>query len=303
MSPRGDILDRLASIEGAVAESGVSMVGLTTWRVGGPAGVLATALTVEAALGILRAVRESGAGLCVIGNGSNVLVSDTGVEGVVLRLSGELAEFGFEGESVRAGAGAGLVSISKAAAAAGLSGIEFASGIPGTVGGAVMTNAGAFSACLADTLSEVVAAGRNGELERRDRFEAGYREPLLPGDRIVLGARLSLREGRAEEVEATMARLAQARRIAQPQGMPTAGSVFKNPPGESAGILIDRCGLRGARVGGARITEAHANFIVNTGGATASDILALIDLARREVLARFGISLELEVRLVGFEED
>lgn len=296
-----DLLETLLSIGGASVQQGVPMERHTTWRVGGPAEYYFTARRSEAVRGLLRSVKDAGGPLTVIGNGSNLLVSDAGLEGVALRLAGDFTSVSVVADSVEAGAGAMLGTAVEEAAFRGLGGLEFAAGIPGTVGGAVLTNAGAFNCSFADVVAWVDTMTRDGEARRYERFDAGYRSPLVPADEIVLSAGLRLRQSEREEVEGRIREVIKRRRETQPWGVATAGSVFKNPTGDSAGRMIEACGLKGTKYGGARISEAHANFIVNGGEATAADIKRLIDLARESVLERFGVELGLEVRLIGFE--
>ncbi|MBU1670165.1 MAG: UDP-N-acetylmuramate dehydrogenase [Actinobacteria bacterium] len=284
---------------GARVEASVPLHAHTTWRVGGPADYMAWVDSAGVLAEVLTVLHGRGVGSMVLGNGSNVLVSDRGYRGVVLRLSGELADLSVDGERVIAGGGAGLRAAVEAAAKAGLTGLEFAFGIPGTVGGAVMTNAGAFSSSVSECLLSVRTLAA-GESRTRERFEAGYREALVPNGEVVVATVFALARDSAAGVRARMAERASARRASQPGGA-TAGSVFKNPEGDHAGRLIDLCGLKGRREGGARISEVHANFIVNDGSASASDIRTLMLLAAEEVFQRFGVRLEPEVSLVGFE--
>ena len=296
-----DFLETLSGIEGASVFQDVPMRRHTTWRVGGPVQYLVRAGTREAVVALLGTLRESGRPLTVIGNGSNLLVSDTGLEGVALLLEGELAGVSAAAGRLDAGAGAMLGLAVREAAGAGLGGLEFAAGIPGTLGGAVMTNAGAYGGCLGDVLTGVETAKRDGTTGRYERFDSSYRLPLVPPEEVVLSAGLTLPVRAREEIERCISAASERRRATQPSGLATAGSVFRNPPGGSAGSMIEACGLKGIAHGGACISEAHANFIVNRGAATADDILRLIKLAKESVLAKFKVGLELEVQLLGFE--
>lgn len=298
-----DFTGALTAISGAGVERGVRMERLTTLRVGGPVDYLVTASNRASVAAVLQAACEAGKTVTIIGNGSDVLVSDAGLEGVAMRMAGELAELSVRGTRLEAGAGVTLGSAARLAALAGLSGLEFAAGIPGTVGGATMTNAGAFGGCWADVTERVETLNRDGATEVRECFDRAYRAALVPADEVVIGTVLALRSSEVRKIERRMRAFSERRRASQPQGLPTAGSVFKNPPTGSAGRMIEECGLKGADAGGACISMSHANFIVNRGGATASDILRLIYLARESVLARFGVELELEVRLLGFTEE
>ena len=273
----------------------------TTFRVGGPADVMFFPQSAEELQRAMALARAQGAGALVIGNGSNLVVRDGGVRGLVIVLGEHMARIGVEGACLRAQAGAMLARVSAAAQEAGLSGLEFASGIPGTLGGGCAMNAGAYGGQLSDVLS-CAAVLLDGEVRTlsRDEMQMSYRNtlPLRTGG-IVLEAAFELHADDPAEIMARMKDLNARRRDKQPLNLPSAGSTFKRPEGHFAGALIEGCGLKGARVGGAQVSEKHAGFIVNTGGATASDILGLIALVQRRVLAETGVALETEVRIVG----
>ena len=273
----------------------------TTFRVGGPADVMFFPQSAEELQRAMALARAQGAGALVIGNGSNLVVRDGGVRGLVIVLGEHMARIGVEGACLRAQAGAMLARVSAAAQEAGLSGLEFASGIPGTLGGGCAMNAGAYGGQLSDVLSCAMVL-LDGEVHTlsRDEMQMSYRStlPLRVGG-IVLEAEFELHADDPAEIMARMKNLNARRRDKQPLNLPSAGSTFKRPEGHFAGALIEGCGLKGARVGGAQVSEKHAGFIVNTGGATASDILGLIALVQRRVLAETGVALETEVRIVG----
>lgn len=273
----------------------------TTFRVGGPADVMFFPQSSEELQRAMALARAQGADALVIGNGSNLVVRDGGVRGLVIVLGEHMARIGVEGACLRAQAGAMLARVSAAAQEAGLSGLEFASGIPGTLGGGCAMNAGAYGGQLSDVLScaTVLLDGEVRTLSR-DEMQMSYRStlPLRVGG-IVLEAAFELHADDPAEIMARMKDLNARRRDKQPLNLPSAGSTFKRPEGHFAGALIEGCGLKGARVGGAQVSEKHAGFIVNTGGATASDILGLIALVQRRVLAETGVALETEVRIVG----
>ena len=228
----------------------------------------------------------------VLGNGSNVLVSDAGFGGAVFRLKESLASVEVDGEALDAGGGALLGAAVSKALRASLSGLEFALGIPGTVGGAVMTNAGTFVGSIAASLSTVEAVDRSGEPMTIDRFEDVYRAPLIEEELVVAGACFGLTRADGASIRGRMDEVRSRREGSQPQTAATAGSVFKNPPGEPAGRLLDQCGLKGKTVGGASVSGVHANFIVNNGGATSADIKTLMDTMAREVERTFGVRLQ-----------
>ncbi len=296
-------LETFEKIDGLAVGENVPFSKLTTWKVGGPARFLLVASTLDAARAAVAAARESSLPLLVIGAGSNLLVSDEGYDGSVLRMEGDLVDISVKGSCIEAGAGASIAAVSARASKAGLAGLEFAAGIPGTVGGAVMMNAGAYDGSVGGVLESVEAIGPVLEPLVYESFEDTYRKALVPASDIVTMARFHLRESTPDAVKKLASQLNARRKKAQPLGLPSAGSVFRNPSGGPVGRLIQACGLKGRAVGGARVSELHANFIINEGGATASDILSLIEMITSEVRERFGVDLELEVKKVGFEEE
>ena len=273
----------------------------TTFRVGGPADVVFLPESAEQVVQGLAAASEAGVPSLVIGNGSNLLVRDGGIRGLVIILGEGMAAIARVDNVVTAWAGASLARVSAYAQASGLSGLEFASGIPGTLGGGCAMNAGAYGGQLSDVLidAEVLL---NGDIRTLtvDEMQMGYRTtlPLREGG-VVLSARFKLRPDDPGAILARMKDLNARRRDKQPLSFPSAGSVFKRPEGYFAGALIEQAGLKGRSVGGAQVSEKHAGFIVNTGGATAKDVTDLIELVQREVMARSGVRLETEVRILG----
>jgi UDP-N-acetylmuramate dehydrogenase len=239
--------------------------------------------------------------MAVIGLGSNLLASDEGFDGLVVRLSGGLAEIERDGDSIRCGGGASLAAVVKRATQWGLSGIEFGCAIPGTVGGAVRMNAGAYGGEMRDVMADalVLSAGesRDGGPEE---LAMSYRRSNVTADEVVASATLALEAGDPERIAGTVKEMQRRRREAQPAGVRTFGSVWKNPsPKMTAGMLLERCDLKGFQIGGARISPVHANFIENTGDARSADVIALMAEARRRARDRFGITLEHEVQLLG----
>ena len=273
----------------------------TTFRVGGPADVLFFPASVEELQEALAAAKAKGIPVCLIGNGSNLIVRDGGIRGLVIALGEPFSELRVEGAQVWAQAGARLSAVAAAAQRAGLAGLEFASGIPGTLGGGCAMNAGAYGGELKDVLvwADVLL---DGELHRlsRDEMEMGYRStmPLRRGA-IVVAACFELRRDDPEAIQERMRDLANRRREKQPLNLPSAGSTFKRPEGHFAGALIEQCGLKGCTIGGAQVSQKHAGFIVNVGEATAADILNLIEHVQRVVRAQTGVHLETEVRVLG----
>ena len=273
----------------------------TTFRVGGPADVLFLPESEEQLIGALSIAREAGVNCVVIGNGSNLVVRDGGIRGLVIALGEGMAAIVRTGDTLTAGAGASLARVSAYAQASGLAGLEFASGIPGTLGGGCAMNAGAYGGQLSDVLidARVLLDGAVRTLTVEE-MQMGYRTslPLRQGG-IVISARFGLTPDDPEAIAARMSELNARRRDKQPLNYPSAGSTFKRPEGYFAGALIEQAGLKGKSVGGAQVSEKHAGFIVNTGEATAADILALISTVQAEVAARFGVRLETEVRILG----
>jgi UDP-N-acetylmuramate dehydrogenase len=301
-----------AQVEGEVLIE-EPLAGYTTMRVGGPAGVLVRAAAPADLAAVARTCAERGVPWLILGRGSNLLVADQGWSGVVVILGRGFRGVDIEEEGGPAGTPAGVVAgaaepmpaLAARVAAAGLGGLAFGVAIPGTLGGAVRMNAGAHGAELRDVLdwAEVVRLGRGGQIERwtRDDLAMTYRHTALPDDAVVVRARLVLRHERGEVLRDDMAEMKRWRRAHQPINVPSCGSVFRNPPGDSAGRLIEGAGMKGYRVGGAEVSQVHANFITVRGGATAGDVAEVIAAVRAAVRERHGVDLATEVVLAGFE--
>ena len=275
----------------------------TTWKIGGPARWFCRVRTEAALARVLGEAAAQATPLALLGMGSNILVPDAGFPGVVVRLEGDFLRVEVEDEHIAAGGGAALGAVSTAAARAGLSGLEPITGIPSSIGAAVRINAGAYGGEIFDALTEVRLVSPAGETRaaRAEEIAHAYRwTRLIETKEIVAWAKLKLRRAPREEIEAKTRAVAEKRRGALPSE-PNAGSVFRNPPGDYAGRLIEACGLKGTRRGGAAISPRHANVIVNDGGATAADVLALMRLARDTVRERFGVTLVPEVELLGMK--
>jgi UDP-N-acetylmuramate dehydrogenase len=298
----------------------------TTIATGGSAGLLLSVLTCEGLVSALRVLRESEVPWFCLGGGSNLLVADRGYPGVVLKLdegfqyveglpgcaegpaerggqeqqSGQTAEGTTRPTTLVAGAGAFLARLAAVVAEAGLSGLEWACGIPGTLGGAVVMNAGAHGVSLAQIIAAVELTSDEGaRWVPREAIDCGYRYCALPSGSVVTSVRLPLTPGVPEEILQRHRALLRARRTTQPRGARTFGSAFKNPAGDSAGRLLDEAGLKGVRRGGAEVSTVHANFIVNLGDATTGDVLGLMSLMRETVQRSSGVSLDPEVKLLG----
>lgn len=284
---------------------GEPLARYTTYRIGGPADLLAVPSTEEDVEAVLVKAKELGLPVTVIGSGSNLLVSDRGIRGVVIRLGRSLGRIRFEGDRAVAEAGASLPRLAKMAADRGLAGLEWGGGVPGTVGGAVAMNAGAHGGETSRLLKRVDVLDRSGRrlVLTPGEMEFAYRRcgRVRRDGLVVVGAEFQLEEGDPTEILARMKSFADRRRRTQPLGMPSSGSVFKNPPGDHAGRLIEAAQLKGTRIGGAQISTVHGNFIVNTGGARAEDVYRLIRLAQARVYEEFGVKLELEVELLGWD--
>jgi UDP-N-acetylmuramate dehydrogenase len=289
----------------AGVETDYPLARLTTVRTGGPADYFARPSSAEDLVALLAWAKKSGVEVGVVGSGSNLLVADDGFRGLAMKLAGALSAIERDGDHLVCGGGARLPSAAAKAAGWGLSGLEFGINIPGTAGGAVRMNANAYGGQLGEVLEWVEVSTADGT-ERRDpaAFDFVYRNSNLTEGEIVSRASFALTPGDPEEIKATLASMRGRRREAQPSGIKTFGSTFKNPDderaeGRSAGQLLEAAGCRGLQEGGARFSEKHANFVENTGEATTADVLALMAEGRRRVKEKFGIELEPEVQVLG----
>ena len=275
----------------------------TTFRVGGPAALLALPKGEGEVRQIRQLAHQVGVAPFFLGKGSNLLVADKGVDRFLIKLSGGLTRLEREGEAgLYVGSGVTLAQAATFAAQAGLSGLEFAHGIPGSLGGGVFMNAVAYDGEMAQVIAWVDCLDETGTPHRLagDDLALGYRTSCFTQRPwLITGARLTLTPGDPAAIRAKMADLAQRRRAKQPLEYPSAGSTFKRPPGHFAGGLIEQCGLKGYQIGGAQVSEKHAGFVINTGGATCQDILDLIHHVRQVVRDQTGVLLEPEVRLLG----
>ena len=292
---------RLAEILGDRLIFQAPLREFTTFRVGGPARVLARPEEAGEIQALLNAARGEGWPVVVLGGGSNLLFDDAGFNGLVIKLGSGFDGLEGAGPLVRAGAAAASADLLAWALARDLGGLESLAGLPGSVGGAVAGNAGAGPEGLGQAVTRLFildGAGQARTVEAAGLNFAYRRLDGLPGGSVILSAEFALTPRPAGEIQARLEEF-RARRRSQPLGGRSAGCVFKNPPSLSAGQLIDQCGFKGRRVGGARVSEAHANFILAEAGASSADILALADLIRQEVLARHGLVLELELKVIG----
>mgnify|MGYP003288082161 FL=1 len=276
----------------------------TTFRVGGPADFFVTPKAKEEVRDVIRICKEVGMPYYIIGNGSNLLVSDAGYRGVIVQIYKEMNEVKVEGDLVKAQAGALLSGIAAKALGAELSGFEFASGIPGTIGGACVMNAGAYGGEMKDVLESVTVLTGEGKIIElgRNELELGYRTSVIAKKGyIVLGAVLKLERGDGEKIKTYMDELKEKRVTKQPLEYPSAGSTFKRPEGYFAGKLIEDAGLRGFQVGGAQVSEKHCGFVINRDHATAADIMELMRQVQIRVKENSGVDLEPEVKRLGDE--
>jgi len=279
-----------------------AMMKHTSFRIGGPADWFVSPDSAEALCETIKFLKAGNVPYFILGNGSNLLVSDDGYRGVVIQIGKNMSEIEINGTCMRVGAGALLSSAASRAAAASLTGMEFAGGIPGSIGGACVMNAGAYGGEMKDILTSVTALFSDGSVRKVpcDELELGYRSSaLMKNGAIVLEAEISLSEGDIGEIRRTMDDLRERRVSKQPLDLPSAGSTFKRPEGYFAGKLIMDSGLRGYTVGGAQVSEKHCGFVVNRGGATADDVMTLICHIQKTVLDTFGVELVPEVRFLG----
>lgn len=299
--PYGPAYEQLRSSLQGIVKRDEPLARHTTYRIGGPASLYVECDTIADLGNAVSIFEAEGIEWTTLGKGSNVLASDDGYHGAVLVLGRDFRKHSIGEDHLLAGAGAVLATLVQAAFREGLSGLEFAVGIPGTLGGALAMNAGSRDDWIGEVVESVTLyePGRGLVALRGSEVPWSYRRSGLADRGVIVEAVLRLVPGDAERIRRVMEGSLVRRKASQPLGLPNAGSVFVNPPGESAGRLIEACGLKGARVGGAQISEVHANFIVNTGSATASDVIELIRLVRDSVEETHGIELRPEVKFLG----
>lgn len=272
-----------------------------SFRIGGPARALVRPASAEETAAVCRIVRGGGAQPLLIGNGTNLLITDGDVDRIVVQMGERMADVArTDATHLRAGAGIPLARLAQAALGYGLAGLEFAHGIPGTLGGGVVMNAGAYGGELKDVVTEVTALYPDGvKVLTPAELDFSYRHSVFSaGEGIVLGAKVKLESGDPDAIKAKMDDLMARRKASQPLELPSAGSTFKRPTGYYAGSLIEGCGLKGCRVGGAEVSSKHAGFVVNVGGATCADVLALIEKVQKTVYDAHGVMLEPEVKII-----
>jgi len=274
----------------------------TSFKIGGPADIFIIPNSIDELIYAIKIAREEKIPYFIMGNGTNLLVKDGGIRGVVIKINGNIDKLTVEGEKIKAQAGALLANTSKFALENNLTGMEFASGIPGTVGGAVMMNAGAYNGEIKDIVSKVTVLTKDNEIVTytNEEMNFGYRKSrVIEEELVVLEVEFSLKKGKYEDIFNRMQDLNEKRTLKQPLELPSAGSTFKRPQGRFAGQLIDTAGLRGLRYKDAQVSQKHCGFIVNLGNATYKDISTLIKIVQKTVKDVHGVDLELEIKVVG----
>ena len=283
-------------------KKGELMKNHTSFKIGGEVDFLATPENFSEIKDLIKTCKENGVQYTIIGNGSNILVGDEGIAGVVIKISSGLTSVKIDGNLIYAEAGVLLSTLANKVKLESLTGLEFASGIPGTLGGAIYMNAGAYGGEMKDVVKKVGYLDSDGEIREISGADAGfgYRKSIfVDSDKIILYAELELEKGDIEEITKTMLDLNQRRKDKQPLNFPSAGSTFKRPEGYFAAKLIEDSGLKGYSVGGAKVSEKHAGFVVNFDNATASDVKKLMEDVKNIVLEKFGVELEPEVKFLG----
>lgn len=274
----------------------------TSFKIGGDAEYFAQPTEICEIKEMLELCKKNGVPRFILGNGSNLLVSDNGIEGLVIDMTKGFSHLKIEGEKITAGAGTLLSRTAKKACENSLSGLEFAAGIPGSVGGAIYMNAGAYGGEIKDVVSSVTYLDEDGRIETltADKLDFGYRKSFFSEKSfVIVEAELELEKGNRDEINEKMKELNKKRAEKQPIDMPSAGSAFKRPEGHFAAALIEEAGLKGYSVGGAGVSEKHSGFIVNKGGAAARDVMRLIEHVQKEVYDKFSVKLEPEIKIIG----
>jgi len=299
------LVRELRSLSGLQLKLAEPLARYTSMKIGGPADYFIEVENGAVLAAALQLLHRFNIAVALLGNGSNLLVSDRGVRGAVIRLAGEFKKITWQDEGdfirVQVGAAYAVTLFVRQAARKGYAGLEFAEGIPGSVGGALVMNAGAYGSEFERVVEQVEAVSPTGApiVFTRAQMRFSYRDSHLPAGTVVTRVSLRLRKADADEVSSKLRTLVGKRKSSQPSGFPNSGSMFRNPPGDFAGRLIEAAGLKGRRVGQAQISERHANFIVNLGGAQAKHVRQLMDLARAEVKRQFAVELIAEVKLMG----
>ncbi|MFE4521358.1 UDP-N-acetylmuramate dehydrogenase [Cytobacillus firmus] len=298
-----EFISKLRELNIGTVKENEPMANHTTMKIGGPADLFIEPYSIDSLAKAMDLIRQYKVNWRAIGRGSNLLVSDGGIEGVVIKLGRGMDQLDLNGTELRAGGGYSLVALSTIISKKGLSGLEFASGIPGSVGGAVYMNAGAHGSDISQILTKAHVLFEDGKMDwlTKDEMEFSYRTSVLQKKRpgIVLEAVFQLTEGDREKISSAMQKNKDYRKETQPWNFPCAGSIFRNPLPEYAGQLIEKAGLKGHSIGGAQISNMHGNFIVNAGDAKAEDVLALIQHIKDTIFDMYGVKMETEVEIIG----
>ncbi|PMC38346.1 UDP-N-acetylenolpyruvoylglucosamine reductase [Bacillus sp. UMB0899] len=275
----------------------------TTIKIGGPADIYIEPTSTDSLCKAIEIIKKQGVKWTVIGRGSNLLVADKGIEGAVIKLGAGMDQFELNGETLTVGGGYSVIRLATIISKKGLSGLEFASGIPGSIGGAVYMNAGAHGSDMSNVVVKARILFEDGTIQwlSNEELDFSYRTSILQEKRpgICIEAVLQLKTGEKEDIVAVMQKNKDYRRDTQPWNYPCAGSIFRNPLPNYAGQLVESAGLKGYQIGGAKISEMHGNFIVNAGGATAQDVLDLIEFVKKTILEKFDVTIETEVEIIG----
>lgn len=278
-----------------------SMSKKTSFGIGGPAEVFVKVANIKQLMGIIKYSNSNKIPLFILGKGTNILIKDKGIKGIVLKLSGNFDKIEFADDTVTAGAAVDLPVLASKSFARGLSGLEFAVGIPGSVGGAVITNAGAYGESIGDIIDEITIMDFKGKIHKlkKDEVRFEYRSSFLPTEGVLLNIRLKLQPKDKNDIIEKVQLYIEKRKKSQGINFPNAGCIFKNIESSNTGKLIEEAGLKGFRIGDAQVSVKHANYIINLGSATAEDVLSLIKEVRAKIKDKFGILLELEIKIVG----
>ena len=296
-----EILEKLVGTVNVLVNEPMS--NHTSFKIGGNADFIVMPQTKKGLCDTISYLRENGIPMTIIGNGSNLLVSDKGIRGVVVKISQGMGSIEVDKNIITAQSGVSLTRLAQVACSSGLSGLEFATGIPGTVGGAIVMNAGAYDHEIKEVVTSTSYINKNGnlgELKGIREHKFGYRTSIFQSENwVILESEFRLKSGDADEIRAEMDSIMRKRKRKQPLEFPSAGSAFKRPKGGFAAKLIDDAGLKGFQIGGAQVSDKHSGFVINTGNATAKDVCELLKKIRHEVFEKFGIMLEPEVKMVG----
>lgn len=299
---KNQLIQILKEIEVGEVRIDEMMKNHTSFKIGGPADIMILPKDEDEILRAIKACRDNNIDFFIMGNGSNLLIKDGGIRGVVIKINDNFNDIKISGDKVYAKAGALLTALSRRAAENSLTGVEFANGIPGTIGGAVTMNAGAYGGEIKDIVTKVrvIDKGNNIIEYKNDDMNFGYRtSKVIEDDLVVLGMEIQLKDGNYNKIKEKMQELTKKRTSKQPLELPSGGSTFKRPKGYYAGKLIDDSNLRGFQYGGAQVSEKHCGFVVNIGGATCEDVLGIIKTVQKTVMDKFGVELETEIKVIG----